>query len=140
MSRIKQLATMAAGIGILCSSALPWLNNSSPSAVGLGSLISNFVQNVSSGNVIINLSVLDAIPIAIILFLLGVAVVASAVLSSRKIAVLSSLAMIAIVVMWLTNSGIDLASIVTNFGALGVGTDIAVAGTITTLVCIILAH
>lgn len=140
MSRIKQLATMAAGIGVLCSSALSWLSGEAPGTIGLGGLISNFVQSVSGGNVIINLGVLDQVAVSIVLFLIGVGIVASAVLSSRKLAVICSLLLLAIVIMWFVHAGLDLAAIVTNFGALGLGTDIALAGLITTLICVILAH
>lgn len=140
MEKIRRLATMLAGIAVLCSSSLPWINGTAPNGIGIGSLVSTFVKYISGGNAVINFGIIDQIAVAVLLFFIGVVIIASSVLNSRKLAVVGGLLVLAIIAMWLLPSGITLTTIINNFGALGLGTDLATIGMIVTFVSVILAH
>ncbi len=88
----------------------------------------------------INLGIFDQIAVAVLLFFVGVLIVASAVLNSRKLAVVGGLLILAIILMWLLPSGLTLTSVINNFNSLGLGTDLATVGTIVTFANVILAH
>lgn len=140
MDKIRRLSAMIAGVCVLCSSSLPWIDGASPGDVGIGRIITDFISFISGGNAVISFGILDQVAVSAILFLLGIVILASAVLSSRKLAVIGGLLTILVVLMWLLPTGIGLASIVNGFGALGIGTDLAIIGGMADLVCVILAH
>ena len=140
MEKIRRLGTMLAGIAVLCSSSLPWINSAAPNGVGIGSLISGFVKYISGGNAMINLGVIDQIAVAVLLFFIGVIIIASAVLNSRKLSVIGGLLVLAIIIMWLLPSGLSLTSIISNFSSLGLGTNLAIIGMVITFASVILAH
>lgn len=88
----------------------------------------------------INLGVIDQIAVAVLLFFIGVIIIASAVLNSRKLSVIGGLLVLAIIIMWLLPSGLSLTSIISNFSSLGLGTNLAIIGMVITFASVILAH
>ena len=126
MKRGRRLVVMIAGLMTMCSSSLPWIGGAMPLNTSFGHMLSSFLGTVSGGAVMINLAALNQIPMAAVLFVLGVASIISAVLGSKPIAILAAVLDIIITSMWFMSANLDLGNLFTDFMQLGLGTQLGI--------------
>lgn len=133
----RRLILMTAGLLVLCSSSLAWIDGQMPINTSFGAALSTMVSTVSNHSVTLNISFLNQISMAAVLFVAGVIILVASVLGSRIIALVSAFLAIIITLMWIIATGISLDGFINHFAGLGTGTHLALLGIIIALLAIL---
>ena len=128
---------MTAGLLVLCSSSLAWIDGQMPINTSFGAALSTMVSAVSNHSVTLNISFLNQISMAAVLFVAGVIILVASVLGSRIIALVSTILAVVITLMWIIATGISLDGFINHFTRLGTGTHLALLGVIIALLAIL---
>lgn len=133
----RRLILMTAGLLVLCSSSLAWIDGQMPINTSFGAALSTMVSTVSNHSVALNISFLNQISMAAVLFVAGVIILVASVLGSRIIALVSTILAVVITLMWIIATGISLDGFINHFAGLGTGTHLALLGIIIALLTIL---
>lgn len=133
----RRLILMTAGLLVLCSSSLAWIDGQMPINTSFGAALSTMVSAVSNHSVTLNISFLNQISMAAVLFVAGVIILVASVLGSRIIALVSTILAVVITLMWIIATGISLDGFINHFTGLGTGTHLALLGIIIALLAIL---
>ena len=133
----RRLILMTAGLLVLCSSSLAWIDGQMPINTSFGAALSTMVSTVSNHSVTLNISFLNQISMAAVLFVAGVIILVASVLGSRIIALVSTILAVVITLMWIIATGISLDGFINHFAGLGTGTHLALLGIIIALLVIL---
>ena len=134
----RRLLLMAAGLMVLCSSSLAWINGQMPIDTSLGAIISATVSTLSNHAITLDIAVLDNISVAATLFTIGVIILIAAVLGSRFIGLFGIILSVATMVLWAISAHLQLHDLVTQFWSWGMGIKLALIGTLLSLLVTLL--
>ena len=137
---------MVAGLMVLCSGSLAWINGQMPIKINgqmpinasFGTMLSQAITTIFGGSVTISIALLNQISMAAVLFVVGVIILVAAVLGSRAIAIVGATVSALIVAMWIIATNISLDGLINNFTRLGTGTNLVIISIVTTLLVVLL--
>lgn len=124
---------MVAGILLLCSSQMTWINGQLPANTGFGRLLSSAIHNLSGGSVTLDVELLNSIHMAPVIFILAIVLLVSATLGSKLVGLVGTLLVVFIVYLWLSYNSFGPGDIFGRFGQLGMGTQLAMGGALLSL-------
>ena len=124
---------MVAGILLLCSSQMTWINGQLPANTGFGRLLSSAIHNLSGGSVTLDVELLNSIHMAPVIFVLAIVLLISATLGSKLVGLVGTLLVVLIVYLWLSYNSFGLGDIFGRFGQLGMGTQLAMGSALLSL-------
>ena len=124
---------MVAGILLLCSSQMTWINGQLPADTGFGRLLSSAIHNLSGGSVTLDVELLNSIHMAPVIFILAIVLLVSATLGSKLVGLVGTLLVVLIVYLWLSYNSFGPGDIFGRFGQLGMGTQLAMGGALLSL-------
>ena len=78
MKSLRRLMMMVAGILLLCSSQMTWINGQLPAYTSFGRLLSSAIHNLSGGSVTLDVELLNSIHMAPVIFVLAIVLLVSA--------------------------------------------------------------
>ena len=129
---------MVAGLMVLVSGSLPWVNGSLPINASFGLMLSNALSVISNGSISISIAPINQISMMAVLFAIGVIIIAGAVLGSKPIGLIGSLFAFLTMVMWFMFAQLSLDGIISHIGGLGAGTHLVMGGIAIALIAILL--
>lgn len=135
---MQRLVLMIAGLLVICSCSLAWINGLAPINIGLGKLLSTTIHSLSNGSVLFDIKFLDDISMMSVTFAVGVVIMIAVALGSKAVSLLGLLLTLAVIALWLIGSGLNFSDIITSFNALGIGTQLALISIILILIALIL--
>lgn len=138
MKTMRRLVLMVAGLMVLCSGSLAWINGQMPINASFGAMLSQAITTIFGGSVTISIALLNQISMAAVLFVVGVIILVAAVLGSRAIAIVGAAISALIVAMWIIATNISLDGLINNFTRLGAGTNLVIISIVTTLLVVLL--
>lgn len=138
MKKGRRLIVMIAGLMIMSSSSLPWLNSIMPVNTSFGELLSGFLASISGGAVIVNLAALNQISMAAVLFAIGIITLVGSVLGSKPIALIGALCSVLSLAMWFMGNNTDFITVFTDFFHLGLGTQLLAGGALLTVIAVLM--
>ena len=124
---------MVAGILLLCSSQMTWINGQLPVDTSFGRLLSSAIHNLSGGSVTLDVELLNSIHMAPVIFILAIVLLVSATLGSKLVGLVGTLLVVLIVYLWLSYNSFGLGDIFGRFGQLGMGTQLAMGSALLSL-------
>lgn len=133
----RRLILMVAGLLVLCSSSLAWIDGQLPINTSFGTALSTTIDTLSGHSINLSISFLNQISMAAVLFVVGVILLISSVLGSRIIALVSALLTVAATLIWIIATGISLDGFINHFTGLGTGTHLALLGIVIALLAIL---
>ena len=119
---------MSAGLLVLCSSSLAWIDGQMPINTSFGTALSTMIGTMSNHGIALNIPFLNQISMAAALFVVGVIILIASVLGSRAIALVSIILSAIATTMWIIATGISLDGFINHFAGLGTGTHLALLG------------
>ena len=135
---MRRLVLMVAGLMVLCSGSLSWINGQMPINASFGTMLSQAITTIFGGSVTISIALLNQISMAAVLFVVGVIILVAAVLGSRAIAIVGAAVSALIVAMWIIATNISLDGLINNFTRLGAGTNLVIISIVITLLVVLL--
>ena len=138
MKASRRLMLMTAGLMLLCSSSFAWIGGQMPINASFGNLLSTSIATISGHSISINISALNQISMAAILFVVGVIVLTASVLGSRLAAIVGVIISVIATAILIISTGISLDGLINNFAGLGTGTHLAMGGILLALLSILL--
>jgi hypothetical protein len=124
---------MVAGILLLCSSQMTWINGQLPANTGFGRLLSSAIHSLSGGSVTLDVELLNSIHMAPVIFILAIVLLVSATLGSKLVGLVGTLLVVLIVYLWLSYNSFSPGDIFGRFGQLGMGTQLAMGSALLSL-------
>lgn len=129
---------MACGLVILSSASFNWFGFLKPGDTTLGAALNQTLANLFGNAITLNISWLDTINYAQIIFFLGVLTIMAAVLSSKPLSLISFALCSLFIVIWAISINYNLVSIATAFPSLGIGMQMTLVANLAALVVTIM--
>ena len=133
----RRLILMSAGLLVLCSSSLAWIDGQMPINTSFGTALSTMIGTMSNHGISLNIPFLNQISMAAVLFVVGVIILIASVLGSRAIALVSIILSAIVTTMWIIATGISLDGFINHFAGLGTGTHLALLGIVIALFAVL---